>query len=172
MSFEPTQPCRGCRQPIYVFDLHPKYHRCQPCVREMLAAYEQTYLERHPERVRATQLKHYRNYRPKRMILMAKRRAAKKGLAFDLDDHREQVIARIEAGHCELTGVPFRAPGATYGETWDSPSIDRRNPAEGYVYSNIRIICWALNAALGSWGEDKLIEMVAAMQARKQLRAA
>lgn len=40
------------------------------------------------------------------------------------------------------------------------PSIDRVIPNLGYVYSNIRIVCFGMNAALGDWGEDKFKRLV------------
>jgi hypothetical protein len=91
------------------------------------------------------------------LISCAKKRARLRGLAFDLDQHRTEIQRRIDAGCCEISGVPFNLHG---GRTFDSPSIDRSNPREGYIYSNIRIVCDAMNAALGDWGEEVLRAVV------------
>lgn len=97
---------------------------------------------------------------------MAKQRARVKGLAFDLDLYEPQIVARYEAGVCEMTFLPFMLPGVGYGDNWASPSIDRRKPELGYVYTNIRIILTALNRAMGEWGEDRLYEIVDALRGK------
>jgi hypothetical protein len=93
--------------------------------------------------------------KPHMLICGARKRALPKGLPFDLDQHKPEITARVRAGHCEMTGLPF---DMGMGRTFDSPSIDRIEPTLGYVYSNIRIILWGMNAALGTWGEDVLRE--------------
>lgn len=93
----------------------------------------------------------------KAMVGAAKHRAKKAWLPFDLDAYRSEIRARIEAGVCELTGLPFAIGG---DRDWNSPSIDRIEPELGYVYSNVRIILWSLNSAFGYWGEDQF-EIVA-----------
>lgn len=52
-----------------------------------------------------------------------------------------------------MTELSFNLDG---GRTWDSPSIDRIDPSGGYTYDNIRIVCHAINCALGTWGEEIL----------------
>lgn len=90
--------------------------------------------------------------RGKYLTYYAARRARDKGLPFDLDKHIEDINDRVLKGECELTGIHFDLK--RNGEKWRSPSIDRVEPDLGYVYSNIRIILWGLNSALGTWGED------------------
>jgi hypothetical protein len=83
------------------------------------------------------------------MIMGAKYRAAKQKLAFDLDKYAAKIEKRISAG-CELSGLPFEHEPKC-GPF--SASIDRKIPSRGYVYSNIRIVCWVLNRAFCNWGE-------------------
>lgn len=90
------------------------------------------------------------------MIRAAKFRAKKKGLPYDLDEHRAEIIVRVTAGFCELTGLEF-AFGE--GRVWNSPSIDRVEGGQGYLYPNVRIILWSLNCAFSYWGEDRM-EMI------------
>ena len=57
---------------------------------------------------------------------------------------------------CEITQHPF---------TWDtrsptSLSIDRIDPLKGYTKDNIRFVCWWVNAAMGNWGLDTLINLI------------
>jgi hypothetical protein len=51
-----------------------------------------------------------------------------------------------------MSGIPFTFDRGR--RFFDSPSLDRVAPEKGYVYSNVRVICWSLNAGLGDWGED------------------
>lgn len=96
--------------------------------------------------------------RAKYLVAECRRRCARKGLPFDLDAHIGDLQARINAGHCELSGIPFKK---TMGPmTFDSPSLDRIAPAKGYIYSNIRVVCHAMNCALGKWGEEILAQVI------------
>lgn len=57
---------------------------------------------------------------------------------------------------CEITGKEF-----TWGSLEPtSLSIDRINPTKGYTTDNIRLVCWWINAAMGTWGIEKLKELI------------
>lgn len=99
--------------------------------------------------------------RGKRLLQRAKYRAKKKGLAYDLDNYSEDIIKRVHALRCEMTGLPMRIEG-TSGKEWDSPSLDRIDATKGYTHDNIRVICWGMNTALSHWGDDALEKMVRA----------
>jgi len=100
------------------------------------------------------------------IILNMRRRSAKLGIPFDLDGHKDELQKRIEANTCEITGIPLcRGEGK---REFNSMSIDRIVPAKGYVYSNIRVIAWAANSALGNWGEDSISAMICAWSDRLQ----
>jgi len=117
---------------------------------------------------RAYQLKYRKLHRAKDLIRHAKRRAEQKGVPFDLDDYENEIQARINLGTCELTGFRFNLD---CGRTWDSPSLDRINPTEGYVFSNIRVVCHAVNSAMGDWGENTLIAMAMAIMDKRRQRS-
>lgn len=97
--------------------------------------------------------------RAKYLVAECRRRCAKKGWAFDLDQHIGEIQARIDAGRCELTGYPLHLKPRK-GRHFDTPSIDRINPQDGYVYDNIRVTCLAANVMLGDWGEEKALAVV------------
>lgn len=84
-------------------------------------------------------------------------RCRKRGLEFDLGAHVAEIQRRIDAGVCELTGVPF---DLSPGRKFSSPRIDRIDPRKGYTYDNIRIVLNLVNAALGDWGEVTLREVM------------
>lgn len=103
------------------------------------------------------------------LVANARTRARRKGLDFSLDEHVNDLQARIDAGKCELTGYPFSlAPGKPY----NSPSLDRIDSNKGYTYENVRVVLHLVNAALGDWGEDILAEVLApwAMQSMPKRR--
>jgi hypothetical protein len=142
---------------------------------DRVKAYYKAYKELNHERYQQSQDKGKLNYRLKyrvRVLIQGVQgRARRKHLPFDLRDHEAELAARLEAGHCELTGLPF----APYGprsrdhraKIWNTASFDRIEPAKGYVYSNIRVICFGMNMALGWWGEEVLRQMVTAWLARR-----
>lgn len=116
--------------------------------------------ERRREKERLYRIEYNARRRGYCLVQGARLRALRKGLPFDLDQHIEAVEARVQLHRCELTGLPLIL-GAKRG-SWNSPSIDRIDPGKGYVYSNIRIVCFAMNVAMGKWGESVLRKVMTA----------
>lgn len=105
-------------------------------------------------RVAATPLQR----RARNMISGARTRAKARGLPFALGDREQRIIEGIlERGECEMTGIKFSGPGKRSGF---SASLDRIVPAKGYVPGNVRVVCLAMNSALGDWGEEPLREVM------------
>lgn len=130
---------------------------------------KQRYRDREPEKAKASIRRALAANRARFLVQGAKDRAAKAGLPFDLDQYIPQIQRRIDAGRCEMTGLPLVVEG---GRTWDSPSLDRIEPAKGYVYSNLRVICFAMNTALNNWGEETLEIVLSAWLAKWDEKAA
>jgi len=140
---------------------------CSDCQR----AYEEMWRAKNRERLvaarasrRAKDQEYRKQYveahRAEYLVCGMRTRSIKKGMEFDLDKHVEALNARIRRGVCELTGLPLRL---THGRRqWDSPSIDRIDPNRGYIYSNVRVVCFAVNAAMGDWGEAVLKKIASA----------
>lgn len=84
-----------------------------------------------------------------------RRRAASKGLPFDLTLDWALSACERQEFRCALTGIEFFAPhdGGTFMNPY-APSIDRIDPRGGYTQSNARIIVCALNMMLGEWGVE------------------
>ena len=178
-----TKRCRKCQQVKPLGEFHAEKragdgHRytCKECDRLRHTEYRETHREERraarkaryrefPEWERNSSMLYRLRYPWKNMMQHAKKRAAKFGLPYDLDEHEEEIKARIAPMVCELTGLPMvfsvgvGNPGERY---WNTPTLDRIEPANGYAYSNVRIICWALNCAMGHWGEDVLRTVVEA----------
>ena len=136
---------------------------------------QKRYRKRHPQRAKNSVRKwskanpeywvKWRAENPASVLCGFARERAKKGeLPFDLYDHTEDIQRRMGTGVCELSGLPFEK--GIGKQSPFSASIDRINPSRGYVYSNIRIICLALNCAFGDWGEETLFRIVDAVRAK------
>jgi hypothetical protein len=84
-------------------------------------------------------LKHGKSRTPEYIMWqMAKHRAAAKGLPFNLDVH-DVVIPTL----CPMLKIPlFQANGVLQD---NSPQLDRRNNAKGYVKGNVRVISCKAN---------------------------
>lgn len=118
---------------------------------------------KHAEAERAYSKKRRQKYRANELIRLARLRAKKKGLAFDLDQHEAELFGRVEKNVCEMTGIALQRD---VPKAWNTPSLDRIDPAKGYVYSNVRVVCYALNCAMGTWGEGPLMEILQALKKR------
>lgn len=131
--------------------------------------------ERNPVRRRETATSHARKQRRNPtsravavgLISNALARARDFGLPFDdSDEFREQIVARVAAGRCEVTGLAFSNRASVKQQKPFRPSLDRIVSERGYMPGNVRVVCWAVNAAIGSWGLDVAREVAAALVAR------
>ena len=92
----------------------------------------------------------------------ARKRAERKHLDFSLN--RDLLRKRYESGVCEITGIPF---AYNPGEQWRRPSLDRIDNSRGYTEDNVRLVLFAVNSLLGSWGEDAAITVAKAFLQRR-----
>lgn len=164
MSFEPCRYCPYCDSRKYVVGFVGK--RCADCQAVARREKEERYHARWPGKQKETSRSYYTRYPAVMLMRNARRRAKKNGVPFDLEDHMPALQERLDGGVCEMTGLPFNLDNAD-GFWWDSPSIDRIKPELGYVYSNIRLVLYGMNAGMNRWGEDVLEKMVRAWLARK-----
>lgn len=143
--------CRGCdRKRRTEYNKNNKEKRSQ-------RAKEQR--ARNPEIQRNYGLKYRAAFPWRTLIQHARKRAAKFGWEFDLDDHIEELKARIAVMKCEMTGINLVTgvgAGSQGRRFYNSVSIDRIDASLGYTYQNVRIVCWMMNCAMGTWGEETL----------------
>lgn len=80
------------------------------------------------------------------LVQCARKRAAQKGLPFALSVR--WVEERIEAGHCEITGLPFNLNGEreSWRDPW-APSLDQTVPGAGYTEQNVKVVACIYNLA-------------------------
>lgn len=82
----------------------------------------------------------------------ARRRAKQKGLDFTIT--KEWIAERLEAGVCQLSGLPLEIAQAG---TANSPSLDRKVNSKGYTPANCQVITAQANRAKGEWTQGDLL---------------
>lgn len=132
--------------------------------KERKAEYEAKWRAENAEHLKQRAAKRRLEKRAMCLIAAARVRCRAKGILFELEGFAEELQKRIDAGCCELSGIAF---DMSPGRKANSPSLDRKNPAGGYTPLNVRVICHALNAALGDWGEDELAPIMAGWLSRR-----
>jgi hypothetical protein len=143
---------------------------------EARKAQQRAYRAAHPEETRAKTREWYKNNRERATAYKQRywrnqrgkvllQRIKKEPIECDLT--AEWVQARIDAGICEMSGLPFdmdtkRGP--------NTPSIDRIDPAGPYTMENCRVILWFLNRAMSNLGEGYALAVFGAVLARRKMQ--
>jgi hypothetical protein len=110
--------------------------------------------------------------RAKQLVHRAARRHREMygGTAQDFAPTWQEVAAHIRRG-CAVTGLPFdlspKPPGEGRRQKWSSPSLDRIKSDSSYTAGNWRVVLFAVNCALGTWGDDVLSLISRAIANRK-----
>lgn len=184
-----TKRCTACREEKPLDHFHKDKGRaggygfyCKPCNIAKVVAWQKENTKRYRDRQRAWEAEHGRKdggyidtdmgplrnptYYAGRLTTAAKKRAKRDGIPFDID--REFVLEKVKQGVCELSGVRLvhnKHKMAAYSAT-----LDKIVPSNGYTKENTRLVCWAMNAALGTWGEGVAKELWAAALRRDKLK--
>jgi hypothetical protein len=136
---------------------------CKECEAESVRIYRST--GEGQKKYRLANLQHRQTNPSRYLYLNTKRNAQKRGLSFTLTE--EWFVEKLNAGVCELTGLPF---GTVAGNDPYAPSPDRIVNEIGYEDGNGRMILWWLNAAKGAMPEDQfqrcIADLVEAMRDR------
>lgn len=100
-----------------------------------------------------------------KLLGMAKHRANKQNIPFDITIDDLIYLWDKNNGCCELTKTPFnlRPPSNGNSCNWDAPSVDKIKPSLGYVRGNIRLICYQVNMSLGEYGQEQLYNLCRAL---------
>lgn len=128
---------------------------CRACAN---AVRTRDYAERHSS-YKARQLRARSRNFAKIMLSRLKLRASRAKLPFDLTlDYLARLID--DTPNCSVFGTPLES-GIGAGQVGpNSPSVDRRIPALGYVTGNIAIISWRANRLKGDGTLDELRQLV------------
>lgn len=95
------------------------------------------------------------------LVSGARRRADKLKCEFDLDI--DWLTPKIEAGQCEVSGIPFVL---TSGRHAFAPSLDRTDPKKGYTKDNTKVVVWTYNAAKGIGTHEQVVTLAEALLGR------
>ena len=102
----------------------------------------------------------------RRLYQTAQKNAKTRGIEFSLTWEAFAGLALDSRGCCSITGLPFdqsfdEARDARERRPW-AASLDRIDSKAGYIPGNVRLVCYVVNAALGTWGEGPFFRMVEA----------
>lgn len=101
--------------------------------------------------------------RKQTLLYGARANGRAKGREFALTRADMDELFRRAAGKCEVTGIPFSVRKiGDYRRQPFAPSLDRIDPLQGYVLSNCRLVCTAVNLAMNEWGLNFLKILAAA----------
>jgi len=96
------------------------------------------------------------------MIGNCKSSAKRRNIHFDLT--AKDIAPAVEAGQCQLTGLPFDFnPPKGKGFNPYAPSVDRIDNNKGYVASNVRVVLWAVNSALSESSDEEMLPILKSM---------
>jgi predicted XRE-type DNA-binding protein len=108
--------------------------------------------------------------RLKTLLASAQRRAKKKNIKYSLDIDWLMGKYKKQNGKCLLSNIKLEIiPGE--GINPFSPSLDRRDPLQGYTKKNTRLVCAAINIALSDFGEEVLKIIAEGFLSRQEKRA-
>ena len=123
--------------------------------REKLAEYNRMYQADNREKIaeRLSKNSESPQGRTAHLLKLAKGRAKQKHLDFTLT--HEFVLGALEAGTCQLTGLPFVLE---QDERWRrhplGPSLYKSDPADGYTGDNVRVVTWGINILRNEYPEE------------------
>ena len=113
--------------------------------------YNKLYRARHPQRIKESQQIHNVKYPERRILRFTKYSAKRKNLEFNLTIE-DIVIPEL----CPYLGVPITTEYGN-GRHPTNASIDRINPALGYVKGNIQIISFMANTMKSAATREQLL---------------
>ncbi len=61
-----------------------------------------------------------------------------------------------QGGLCALSSIPMTTTRGE-GRIPTNASVDRIDPAKGYLPGNVRLVCLQANGARGEWGDEQLL---------------
>lgn len=99
------------------------------------------------------------------MLKNARKNAKSRNLECLIDLDAVKMLAERSGGKCQLTGFEFEygvakesSANSRRRRLW-APSLDRIDSEQGYTVENLRIICFAVNAAKQEFGDEVLFKI-------------
>jgi len=85
-----------------------------------------------------------------------RRRSDFKDLSHDVDKDFLVELYTRQKGLCAVTSLPLKLERGE-GDVWDNCSVDRIDNDVGYMRTNVRLVCRAVNTMRSNMGDEKLI---------------
>jgi hypothetical protein len=97
----------------------------------------------------------------RRRALSIRYSAKTKGVDCNIDADYLLELWNEQAGKCFYSNIPMKGTGRDKGfQSWDGPSLDRRNPSKGYIRDNVVWCIFAVNSFKQSMSENEFLELV------------
>jgi hypothetical protein len=91
---------------------------------------------------------------------IAKHRAVRDGIRFDLSERDMIKLVKRADDRCEVSGVPFTLDRARPSSRRPyTASLDRIQSEGAYTFENCRLVCYLVNLAMNDWGTEPLIKI-------------
>lgn len=104
----------------------------------------------------------------------ARSRARADGYEFSLTTSELRALYEKADGVCSITGLPFELHRTGHFTRAGTLSLDRIDSSRPYELSNLRLVRWHTNAAIGQFGDaefDRLVDARVAFRKRQRTRS-
>lgn len=146
-----SRVCAGCGVEFFTNHSHQKYHSHE--------CYKTTVNQTTYERNKSTILG-----RCKLLLSLAKNRAKKKLIPFDLDIDFLVDLWFIQNGQCSVSGLDLNLESPKNGlPLFDAPSLDRIVPEKGYIKGNVRLTTYMVNVGISNYGFEQYLSLCRAI---------
>lgn len=155
--------CTKCKNEIF----HGS--RCENCTKKYLTIYRQNNKDKikqlnqqwrfsNKEHYKESKYKYYSSLKGRLVEINrgAKRRSKNRSIDFDLDTQFLLELWNSQNGNCMITGLPLiiKEERSNGKASPFSPSLDRICFNQGYVKTNVRLVCYVVNCGLHDYGID------------------
>lgn len=98
-----------------------------------------------------------------RLIVGCRARQNKSNPNAPFDLTKDWLEQKINAGKCEVTGLPFNLGFTKTLKRPFAPSIDKKNPNGFYTQDNCQVVCFIYNVAKGEFTHDDVVTLANAV---------
>lgn len=140
-----------------------------PDVKAKRIAYMETYSQNpnFAKEAKRRSLKHYSSVKGRAAKLLSAAKQSPDGCTLTL----EWVMAGVERGYCQVTGIGFDLTNGHQVATGRvknpySPSLDRIDPKGSYSPDNVRVVIWQYNMMKGELSDSEILEICRRILAR------
>lgn len=112
---------------------------------------DEQYRENNHEKLKEIQVAYRETLHGRLMVSLSKCRH-RKGKVCEITYNDLAELWRTQDGKCAITNIPM-----TCDSHYTNISVDRILSDEGYVKNNVRLVCWWVNMARNTLGDDEFL---------------